>query len=122
MNRADFFKLKAFVCNPLEVLKRRHLEEGGRVQKFIDTESLRLSNEKAPFDQHNLIESSENHTKYGSGQLEYPGPYSRKLYYHPEYNFSTEHNAEAGGYWFERMKQQHKDQILKGARKIANGE
>lgn len=29
------------------------------------------------------------------------GPYSRKLYFHPEYNFKTDKNPNAGGMWFE---------------------
>lgn len=28
-------------------------------------------------------------------------PYARRLYYHPEYNFSHEHNPNAKGKWFE---------------------
>jgi hypothetical protein len=28
------------------------------------------------------------------------GPYARRLYYHPEYNFSTEENPNAQGEWF----------------------
>ena len=28
-------------------------------------------------------------------------PYARRLYFHPEYNFSTEENPNAGGAWFE---------------------
>lgn len=28
-------------------------------------------------------------------------PYAARLYYHPEYQFSKEVNAEAGGYWFQ---------------------
>ena len=28
---------------------------------------------------------------------------------------------ERGNYWFDRMKQQYKNQILEGAKKIANG-
>lgn len=118
---ADFFRLKAFEYDVDKILKKRGLEEGGRVQKFIDSECLRLSNEKAPFDQHTLIESGESNTKTGSGEVIYNTPYARRLYYHPEYNFSTEHNPQAGGYWFERMKQQHKERILAGARKIAGG-
>ena len=72
-----------------------------------------------PFDQHILIKSGILNTQIGSGELRYRTPYARRLYYHPEYNFSTEKNPEAGAYAFERMKQQYKDQILKGAKKIA---
>ena len=28
-------------------------------------------------------------------------PYARRLYYHPEYNFKKDKNANAGGMWFE---------------------
>ena len=28
-------------------------------------------------------------------------PYARRLYYHPEYNFRTTNNRNAGGKWFE---------------------
>lgn len=28
-------------------------------------------------------------------------PYARRLYYHPEYNFAKNKNANAGGKWFE---------------------
>lgn len=28
-------------------------------------------------------------------------PYARRLYFHPEYNFSTKENPDAGGAWFE---------------------
>lgn len=118
---ANLFRLKSVQCDSDKVIRRFGLEEKGRVQKFIDSECLRLSNELAPFDQHTLIESGNALTKIGSGQLEYRTPYARRLYYHPEYNFSTEHNPQAGGYWFERMKQQHKEKILAGARRIAGG-
>lgn len=102
-------------------MRKFGLEEGGRVQQYIDTECLRLSNEKAPFDQHILIESGIANTQIGSGEIRYRTPYARRLYYHPEYNFSQEKNPDAGAYWFERMKQQYKDQIFKGAQKIAGG-
>lgn len=31
-------------------------------------------------------------------------PYARRLYFHPEYNFSTKENPCAGGAWFEPYK------------------
>ena len=100
-------------------MKHRGLEDGGKVQKFIDTESLRLTNEKMPKRENTLIESGSIHTKIGSGLLEYRTVYGRRLYYHPEYNFNE--GPERGGYAFERMKQQYKQRILDGAKKIASG-
>ena len=102
-------------------MKRLGINNGGSVQQFIDTECLRLTNEKMPFDQHILIESGINNTIIGSGELRYRTPYARCLYYHPEYNFSQEKNPEAGAYAFERMKQQYKEQILARAKRISGG-
>ena len=58
------------------------------------------------------------HPQMVSGQIKYRTPYARRWYYMPA-NF---HEApERGNYWFDRMKQQYKNQILEGAKKIANG-
>lgn len=102
-------------------MKKLGINPGGRVQQYVDTECLKLTNEKMPFDQHILIESGISNTVIGSGELRYRTPYARRLYYHPEYNFSTEKNPEAGAYAFERMKQQYKEQILADAKKVAKG-
>lgn len=114
----DFFKLKSVNCNEMDVLKNLGLEEKGRVQQFIDSECLRWSAEKIPKDTGALIESGNINTKIGSGQLEYRTPYARRWYYMPA-NFQEA--PERGNYWFERMKQQNKEKILAGARRIAGG-
>ena len=103
-----------------KAMRKLGIDEGGRVQKFIDSECLRLSTQFAPKDTNMLIESATLNTQIGSGEVRYRTPYARRLYYHPEYNFSQEKNPQAGAYWFERMKAQYKDQILKGAQQIAN--
>ena len=118
MIRADFFRLKTFECNPKNVIRKRHLEDDGEVQKFIDTECLRLCAEKTPKDTGALIESGNINTKIGSGQLEYRTPYARRWYYREA---AFQEAPERGNYWFERTKQQYKKQILAGAQKIANG-
>ena len=115
--RANHFN---FVFDQNKAMRKFGIDEGGRVQKFIDSECLKYSTEFAPFDQHTLIESAKLNTQIGSGEVRYRTPYARRLYYHPEYNFSQEKNSKAGAYWFENMKAQYKDQILKGAQAIAN--
>lgn len=116
---SDFLHLKAFECDTEQMLKNRGLQDGGAVQKYIDTECLRLTNEKMPKDTGALIEDSQTHTIIGSGTLRYRTVYARRLYYHPEYDFQGA--PERGAYAFERMKQQYKDQILAGAQGIADG-
>lgn len=88
------------------------------MQQFIDTECLRLTNEKMPKDTNLLINSGILNTQIGSGELRYRTPYARRMYYHPEYKFQEA--PERGAYAFERMKQQYRAQILKGAQRIAN--
>lgn len=112
---ANMFRLN---CNIGAILRAKGLEDGGRVQQFIDAECLRLCAPKVPKDTNALIESGNIHTKIGSGKLEYRTLYARRWYYMPA---SFSEAPERGNYWFERMKQQHKDQILAGAKKIAGG-
>ena len=115
---ADFFRLASVVCDSNKIIRARGLEEKGRVQQFIDNECLKLCAPKVPKDSNALIKSGEIHTKIGSGQLEYRTHYARRWYYMPA---QFQGAPERGNYWFERMKQQYKEQILAGAKKIAGG-
>lgn len=114
---ADMFRIKAFEYDEKKILEKRGLEDKGRVQQFIDTECLKLCAPKVPKDSGALILSGDN-SKIGSGQLEYRTPYARRWYYREA---SFQGAPERGNYWFSRMAQQHKNQILSGAQKIANG-
>lgn len=116
---ASFFKFKSFSPSAAKILEKRGLVKFGKVQKFIDSECLKLCDPKTPKDESILIKSGKINTELGSGWIIYKTPYARRLYYHPEYDFSG--SPERGAYWFDRMKLQYKEQILKGATKIANG-
>lgn len=41
-----------------------------------------------------------NDSRRGVVRIVSEGPYARRLYYHPEYNFQTFENPFAGGEWF----------------------
>ena len=114
---ADFFILKAIQFNQQQALKKRGLEDGGRVQQYIDNQVLRLCEPKIPKDTGALIASGKIHTQIGSGEVKYRTVYARRWYYMPA---KFQQAPERGNYWFERMKQQHKQHILDGAKKIAN--
>lgn len=45
------------------------------------------------------VDNSKSHL--GIVRLVFEGPYARRLYYHPEYNFSHDENPNAKGKWFE---------------------
>lgn len=116
---ANHFTFRSFRYNEGRIMNNRGLEENGRVQQFIDSECLRLCDRKIPKDTGALIQSGIINTRVGSGQVIWRTPYARRLYYHPEYNFDQ--SPERGAYWFDRMKTQHKKDILKGAARLAGG-
>lgn len=119
---ADMFRLH---CNAEEILRNRGLEENGRVQKFIDTECLRRCDELVPKDTGILKQSGILCTQIGSGEVKYRTPYARRWYYmsaqFQEGSGSGMGTVGRGNYWFERMKQQYKEQILAGAKRVAGG-
>ena len=116
LHRADTFSLKSFNYNQDQILRNRGLEDRGQVQKFIDSECLRLTAPKIPKDTGALIESGTINTVIGSGEVIYNTPYARRWYYMPA---QFQGAPERGNYFFERMKQQYKEQILSGAKRLA---
>lgn len=118
-------KTKFIIHDIQRSVAKRGLETGGRVQQFIDSEVLRLTDPYVPMDLAagasggTLKRSGTQHTKIGSGKAIYRTPYARRLYYNPQYNFQGA--PMRGGQWFSRMKGDHKDNILRGAAKLAGG-
>lgn len=83
------------------------------VQKYIDSECLRLCDPLVPKDTGTLINSGILCTKIGSGEVIWRTPYARRWYYMPADFWEA---PQRGNYWFERMKQKHRGDILKGAK------
>lgn len=95
------------------MLARRNLETNGEVQKFIDSEVIRLSEPYVPFDSGYLKDDAPAiGTVVGSGKVKYKAPYARRQYY------ENTGNGQRGKMWFERMKADHKDDILRGALEV----
>lgn len=109
---------KAFNCDISKVISSRGLDTGGKVQQYIDSEVLRLDEPFVPKDTGELIQSGIKNTEIGSGEVKYNTPYARRWYYMPAH---FQEAPQRGNYWFERMKQQYKNQILQGAKRIASG-
>lgn len=78
-------------------------------QEFVDSECIRRMAPETPRRTGVLIKSAILGTVIGSGEINQIAPYARKQYY--------EHKEKS--YWFERMKNRHKDSILKGAANFA---
>lgn len=98
-------------------------KEFTKTQEFIDTTVLELCAPMVPKDTNILIESGILCTQIGSGEVKYRTPYARRWYYMPARFQQGSGNGGAtigrGNYWFERMKQKHKKQILAGTKKIS---
>lgn len=58
-----------------------------------------------PFDtgalQDRKTDKDDSKKNSGTVSVVSDGPYARRLYFHPEYNFQKTHNKNAGGMWFE---------------------
>jgi hypothetical protein len=100
-----------------------HPEAGPHIQRqtakaqyFIDSEVLRYCSPLVPFDTGMLDKSGTLGTEIGSGEVRYIAPYAAMQYYNTAE--SRPYDAQRGAKWFERMKLQHKEDILDGAQKI----
>jgi len=101
------------------IIGKRGIEKGGAVQKYIDKAVQEHCDPYVPMKTGTLKGSTVGATVCGSGKVVYNTPYARRLYYNPQYKF---HGApQRGGKWFERMKTDHRDAILRGAAKEAGG-
>lgn len=95
------------------LMATRGIEVGGKVQKFVDSEVLRLTDPYVPMDSGVLKGSGTRSTKIGSGDVKYSTPYARRQYH------ENKGNGLRGKMWFERAKIDNKQTILNGALKIA---
>lgn len=117
-----------FSVTEAKFLRQRNLELGGRVQQYIDKECLRLIEPYVPFRTGALTRSGQTLTQIGSGMIRYKPAstggrtdksYAARLYYGKRFKFNKSFHPEAGAFWFKRMVEAKKDQILRGACEIA---
>lgn len=132
-----------FNLNTAEVIKRtRGLQEGGPVQQLVDSEVMRYMSDYMPRRQAGELEHMMvMATVIGSGQIDIPGPYAHYLHEGILYVSPTTGSAWAkkdeikvptdreltyagapmrGKKFFERMKVDHKDDILRAAQAMAD--
>ena len=72
-----------------------------------------------PFNTGNLQNDStfvdDSQSEQGRVSIVSSTPYARRLYFHPEYNFRTTNNSNAGGKWFEPYISGNKSDFAKSA-------
>ena len=125
-----------------EILQNHGLQEGGAVQKLIDSECMRYMSDYMPRRQAGELEHKMvMATVIGSGEIDTLGPYAHYLYEGILYVSPTTGSAWAkkneikvptgkeltyagapmrGKKWLERMKSDHKEDILQSARDLIN--
>ena len=107
---------KEFKHSPGEIVNKRKLGQGQGVQEFIDSVVVRRMAPYTPFMTGALQGSATGKTSIGSGKVKQQTPYAKRWYYEPA-NFNGA--PMRGNKWFDRMKQSHKADILRGAAAIA---
>lgn len=107
-----------------ELLKKRGLERGGRVQKYIDSKVVSYCDKYVPMLFGELKKAIG--TVIGSGFVRYSLPYAKNQYYNntghsrgARAKEGTAYGGLRGRLWFERMKAVYADKILQGAAKLA---
>lgn len=135
-------QLKSFTIKPNNQLKNeRGICSMGKAQKFVDSECIRLMKPYTPMLMGVLEKSATLGTKIGSGKIQQIAPYARYQYYgklmvssvtgssyaskgekkvltDKDLVHQKSKHPQAGSFWFERMKADHKAKILASARKI----
>jgi Minor capsid protein len=86
-------------------------------QYVLDNAVIKDSNYYLPEDKGYLRKSVIKHSKPGSGEVRWQTPYARRLYYNPQYDFSTDINPNAQGLWYEAAKAEKRDDWIDQANK-----
>ena len=102
-----------------ELLARRGLTPGGRVQKVVDNAVLRYCDPKVPMDTGMLKDSGPMASAVGDGLLVYATPYAAKMFTNPQFKFQGA--PERGAYWFQRAMAEHRDDVVREAAAAAGG-
>ena len=112
-----------------------------KAQQFVDSECIRLMVPYTPMLSGQMMQSATRGTVIGSGEIKYNSPYARYQYYgklmvssitgssyarkgeskvltSKDLRYNKSKRPRAGKLWFERMKADRKEQILKGAERL----
>ena len=120
---------------------RTYNDKLAKAQQFVDSECIRLMVPYTPMLSGQMMQSATRGTVIGSGEIKYNSPYVRYQYYGKlmvssitgssyarkgeskvltgkDLRYNKSKHPRAGKLWFERMKADRKEQILKGAERL----
>lgn len=101
--------------NSKNLMEKRGLESGGRVQQIVDSEVVRRMEPYMPKLTGIMIDSMVLGTQIGSGEVVVNTPYAKAR------SISARNNGMRGPRFFERFKADCRDDILDMAAKISGG-
>lgn len=87
-------------------------------QRFLDNEVLRKSRPFVPFLTGTLANTAVIEEP---GKIVYVQPYARRLFYGVRFNFTKQHNPQAGAKWTDRAKASHMNDWKKSVEAILKG-
>lgn len=99
------FSVSSKIKLNLPVINKLNAAQQAALHDTTDALLTQVKNTQVmPFDSGNLQNESTfaDYTNLANGKTKIVSstPYARRLYFHPEYNFSREENIAAGGKWF----------------------
>ncbi len=139
---ADFTVIKGNI--KCKVKLDRFSEQYKKAQQYLDTQALEDTLRFMPFRTGDLLSRTIQASMPGSGEIIFPGPSSRYLYYgmlmvspttgspwalagetkiltDRELNFDKSANPQAQPFWFEGSKAANKKEWISGVKKLAGG-
>lgn len=108
---------KVELDNLNSILSKRGLQERGRIQQFIASELVRVSDKRVPLKTGMLKNTAR--VINGGKEVHYPQPYAARQYYSTPQTRS--YDPQRGSYWFERTKNAEGKDIINKAARMAGG-
>ncbi|GAA0472814.1 minor capsid protein [Alkalibacillus silvisoli] len=105
-------KFNVRVDFPVSRLEKKFERTHSMAQYVFDNQIIKDTRPFVPRDHGYLAESADIHSDIGKGKIRYVAPQARRLYYNPQYNFSTDNHPKAQGLWFEAAKSENKKSWL----------
>lgn len=93
-----------------QILENHGLASGGKVQQYVTSNLIKTFDSYVPFRDGFLKASALSNSSAPYEYITYSGPYAKRLYHNPQYNFNGA--PMRGGYWASRAWADNKDAFL----------
>ena len=101
-----------------EMLESRGLEPGGKIQRYMAAQLVGMFDGYVPLRSGILKGSATRNLAAPYDTITYDGPYARRLYYNPGYNFNEA--PRRGAFWDKRAWADNSGTFLQNLERIIN--